>query len=235
MKKFTEDVKDYLEGKTTKQEFIENMQKGSGTNDSNGAYNIDEASYEARNLSSELKTYHWSYAESKLMVEALDKIIYTKDKPKGLEDYETGSLLFEDYYARPTRAACLALEAMHNISMDKSGRLAIENFYKEQERKPLSYSLTRFGNHNGILNYEYALTHEYSMAEDRSTKARYSEEPSRRDINKAMQRIRENQAKNQKLTSEIRTGMEKSTPIRNVSADAPFKTVPAKHGKGMGE
>lgn len=52
-----------------------------------------------------------------------------------------------------------------------------------------------------------------------------------KNIEQAKQRIE----KNKKLTSEIRTGMEKSTPIRNVSADAPFKTVPTKHGKDMGE
>ena len=125
MKNFVEDVKDYLEGKVTKHEFIENIQKGVGTNDSNGAYNMNEASYKARNLKSMLKMSDWSYAEGKLMVEALDAIIYTKDKPKGLEDYETGSLLFEDYYARPTRAACLALEATHYISMYNSLRQGV--------------------------------------------------------------------------------------------------------------
>ena len=56
-------------------------------------------------------------------------------------------------------------------------------------------------------------------------------------LRKVKQRLKEKlvSEENALVTEKIQKGMEKSTPIRNVSADAPFKALPSKHGKGMSE
>ena len=52
------------------------------------------------------------------------------------------------------------------------------------------------------------------------------------DLEMAKIRVMNHLTDNRRLTPEIQEGMRKSTPIRDVSADAPFKVTPVKRGKG---
>lgn len=200
MKTFKQDMADYVSGNINKKQFVENVLKGVGTNDNNGAYGIEAGNRHIHYTSEFSSEFHreMSYAEYKLMVEAFDAIIYSKERPEAIPKHETGSLLFEGYYAQPTRASCLALEAMHQISLSRSGSAAIENFYQEQGRKVREYSLSRYGSHNGILNYEYALCHEIEMTDNRLENKEAHEYC---EVMRAKERIKLNREKKQEALS----------------------------------
>lgn len=132
MRTFSQDIKDYLEGKTTKEEFVQAVQKGAGTNNENGAYDFLKAVDEAKYLEKQFSYKEFSYKESKKLVEAFDNICYSQEDKTA---HENGIKVNDGYILNKTRAAVIALNALDTIRHTLSGKLALEDFYKEQNRK----------------------------------------------------------------------------------------------------
>lgn len=134
---FEEDIRLYLEGKTSKKEFIENVTK-----------NIEESNYSEKQTGNAFRQLAgtekgWlsgiNYSEERQLFEALDEIVYTKEKPENLQEDQVGSLLFEEYYARPSKAALAAATVMSFIA-DRNNTVPLR-FYEEKNRSISDYAL----------------------------------------------------------------------------------------------
>lgn len=83
---------------------------------------------------------------------------------------------------------------------------------------------------NGGIDEETKKNFDHFYNETLNDEKSVEEDP----VEGARQRVKAKIEENILMTPEIQRGMRKSTPIRNVVADAPFKVVPTKRG-GMGE
>ena len=133
---FIEDIKDFLSSKTTKDEFINAVEKGAGTYDEVGSYGMDmKDAYNMEEFQDDLYklTQKTSSSQQLKLYDALDSIIYTTDNKFNLDGLKESFFRGEKFQAKGTKASLLAASAMYALANSQNHGNTFSIFYKDKE------------------------------------------------------------------------------------------------------
>ena len=131
MKHFVDDIKDYISGKIAKEEFKSAVEKG--CNYGSNSYDFKQELDSKSETFEIVKTY--TPKQKNKLLEGLDNIVYAPEDENASDRAETGrgSLIFEDVYARTTKAAQLAAHSIWEIAQISSS--SVRDFYNGKTDK----------------------------------------------------------------------------------------------------